>query len=89
MYIFILLIAFIIFIALISQIIDNKKLIDCKTCGKKISKNAKCCPHCGAKPTGQIIGEAISGIGCGLLIAPIFIAIIIIYAVFMFSLKQI
>lgn len=28
---------------------ENSKLTTCKTCGAEISKNAKSCPHCGAK----------------------------------------
>lgn len=72
---------FLIVIALISQIADNKKLVDCKACGAKISKSAKCCPHCGAKPAGQILGEAIEGIGCGLILAPIIIFIIVLYVI--------
>lgn len=27
----------------------SKKLIECKTCGAEISKNADICPKCGAK----------------------------------------
>ena len=87
MYILIILVAFIIIVALISQIADNKKLVDCKTCGAKISKNAKCCPQCGAKPAGQILGEAISGIGCGLIMAPIIMGIIVVYVVILHALK--
>jgi hypothetical protein len=29
---------------------ENKNLIQCKDCGKEVSKNAKLCPHCGANP---------------------------------------
>lgn len=81
MYIFIALIVFIVVIALASQISESKKLIDCKTCGAKISKSAKCCPHCGAKSAGQILGEAIEGIGCGLIMAPIIMLIIAVYVI--------
>lgn len=28
---------------------DEKKLMQCKTCGNEIAKSAKKCPHCGAK----------------------------------------
>ena len=26
-----------------------KKLVQCKDCGKEVSRSAKTCPHCGAK----------------------------------------
>lgn len=79
MLLFIVFILFLIVIAIISQSIDNKKLVDCKACGAKISKSAKSCPHCGAKTAGQILGEALSGIGCGLLLFPIVLFVIILY----------
>ena len=28
---------------------SNNKMTTCKTCGKEMAKNAKVCPHCGAK----------------------------------------
>ena len=72
-------IAVIVIIALIKNIADSKTLVDCKACGKKMSKAAKTCPHCGAKPTSQIIGEALSGVGCAIFLVPIIIAIVVIY----------
>lgn len=35
------------------------KLVRCRTCGKEIAKNAKICPHCGAKRKKPIILYAI------------------------------
>ncbi len=32
-----------------NEIQENKNMVPCKTCGKMIAKNAKKCPHCGAK----------------------------------------
>lgn len=32
-----------------NEVQENKNMIPCKTCGKMIAKNAKKCPHCGAK----------------------------------------
>ena len=32
-----------------NELQENKNMIPCKTCGKMIAKNAKKCPHCGAK----------------------------------------
>lgn len=34
-------------------------LINCKDCGKEISKKAKTCPHCGAKVKKKKIGLGI------------------------------
>ena len=33
-----------------------KKLVQCKDCGKEVSKSAKTCPHCGAKKPYEGIG---------------------------------
>ena len=33
-----------------------KKLVQCKDCGKEVSKSAKTCPHCGAKKPVEGIG---------------------------------
>ena len=33
-----------------------KKLVQCKDCGKEVSKSAKTCPHCGAKKPVESIG---------------------------------
>lgn len=62
--------------------IKYRNLNTCKACGALVGKTAKACPNCGAKTTGQLVGEAVQGIGCGLLAAPFVIAIIIIYVIF-------
>ncbi len=33
----------------------SKKTIACRTCGHEIAKNAKTCPHCGAKNTNPVV----------------------------------
>ena len=47
----------------------NKNMIACKTCGQEIAKNAKNCPHCGAK---------IKKLSPVLIVAVVVIAIIIV-----------
>ncbi len=32
---------------------DNKYMTTCKTCGKEVAKNARTCPHCGARMPAQ------------------------------------
>lgn len=32
----------------------SKKMLVCKTCGQEIAKNAKVCPHCGAKNKARV-----------------------------------
>ena len=64
--------------------VKNYKLTKCKACGAMVSKSAKACPNCGEKTTGQLLGEAIGGIGCGLIAAP-FIMILIFFYVIVFD----
>ena len=61
--------------------IKYKNLITCKSCGALVAKTAKACPKCGAKTPGQLLGEAVLGVGCGLLAAPLIIIVIIIYVI--------
>lgn len=63
--------------------INTRKMTNCKSCGQKISKNAKHCPHCGAPTPGTIAGQAIGGIGCGILLAPFILVAVIIFVVFL------
>lgn len=59
--------------------VNNKKLITCKSCGALVAKTAKACPNCGAKTPGQLAGEAVQGIGCGILAVPVILFLIIFY----------
>ncbi len=52
------------------------KLINCKTCGKEISKNAKVCPHCGEEQNHMTL---LKKIGLGLKILLFLFAALIIY----------
>lgn len=56
-----------------------KSLMTCKSCGALVAKNAKACPKCGAKTPGQLAGEAVTGIGCGLLAVPVILFLIVFY----------
>ena len=48
----------------------STKLINCKSCGKEVSKNAKICPHCGAKlKMGMFMKLIIAGVAIGVLSA--------------------
>ena len=60
------------------QIKENNTLVNCKACGGKISKRAKFCPHCGAKPSTQMMNDALGGCGCALLIFSIIIIILML-----------
>lgn len=48
---------------------DMAKLIQCKTCGGAVAKNAKTCPHCGAKINHFGIGKAF---GCLILLVALY-----------------
>jgi hypothetical protein len=37
----------------------KKKTIICRSCGKKVSKNAKRCPHCGTLLKMPLLGNMI------------------------------
>lgn len=56
-----------------------KNLMTCKSCGALVAKNAKACPKCGAKTPGQLAGETVQGIGCGLLAVPVILFLIVFY----------
>lgn len=58
------------------------RMTKCRTCGKDISKNAKQCPHCGAPTPGAIAGQAVTGAGCGILLAPFIIVAVVLFVVF-------
>lgn len=46
------------------------KLVKCKSCGEEIAKNAKVCPHCGAKQKKPVVlGVVLVIIGIILLVA--------------------
>lgn len=64
-----------------------KNLITCRSCGALVAKSAKACPKCGAKTPGQLAGETVQGIGCGLLAAPLIFIVIVIYVVLWSILK--
>lgn len=64
-----------------------KNLTTCKSCGALVAKTAKACPKCGAKTPNQLIGEAVQGIGCGLLAFPLFFIVMVIYVVLWSILK--
>ena len=49
-----------------------KKLVQCKDCGKEVSKSAKTCPHCGAKDPY----EGSAGWGC---LAVIFLLVLLYF----------
>lgn len=53
----------------------NRKLITCSTCGASIARTAKHCPHCGARTPGETVNQAVQGIGCGIILAIIFVPI--------------
>ena len=55
-------------------------LTECKECGASVAKNAKQCPHCGAKRqrTFQTVVGAIGGLGCALLLAPGLIVLLLV-----------
>ena len=52
------------------------RAVTCKTCGARISRRAKRCPHCGEMTQGEVLSQAIIG-----LIAAPFILIAILIAV--------
>lgn len=58
-----------------------RNLIKCNSCGALVAKNAKACPKCGAPTPGQLLGEAVTGIGCGLFSVPVIIFLIIFYVI--------
>lgn len=59
-----------------AQMKANKNIIVCKTCGAKISRRAKRCPHCGERTPG----ETASQIAIGIIVGP-FIAILILVGI--------
>ena len=84
MYIFIIILVCLAIFAYCMQVKENNTIVNCKACGGKISKRAKFCPHCGAKPSAQMMSDALGGCGCGLLLVPI----IIVLAVFIVVLNS-
>lgn len=68
-----------------TQNLKYKNLIMCKSCGALVAKTAKACPKCGAKTPGQLAGETVVGIGCGLLAVPVILFLIVFYC-FLFRL---
>lgn len=58
-----------------------RNLIKCSSCGALVAKNAKACPKCGAPTPGQLLGEAVTGIGCGLFSVPVIIFLIAFYVI--------
>lgn len=50
---------------------EKNKIINCKTCGKEISKKARSCPHCGERNNNPL--NTVLNIG---------LVILIIYTVF-------
>lgn len=46
----------------------SKKLVECKSCGETIAKNAKTCPHCGAKRKKPVLGTILIVLGVCILI---------------------
>lgn len=69
------------------QNLKYRNLMTCRSCGALVAKNAKACPKCGAKTPGQLVGETVTGIGCGLLAAPLIFIVIVIYVVLWSILK--
>lgn len=59
----------------------NKHLTNCPACDNNISRKAPFCPHCG-HPSKNLVKvdlitvDAIAGMGCAIVIAPIFAGII-------------
>lgn len=64
-----------------------RNLITCRSCGALVAKTAKACQKCGAKTPGQLLGETVTGIGCGLLSVPIIMFIIVFYVIFFYIIK--
>lgn len=64
-----------------TQKLKYRNLITCRSCGAMVAKTAKSCPECGAKTPGQLAGETVAGIGCGLLSVPVIIFLIVVYVV--------
>lgn len=46
----------------------SKKLVECKSCGETIAKNAKTCPHCGAKRKKPVLGVILLVLGICIII---------------------
>lgn len=64
-----------------------RNLITCNSCGALVAKTAKSCPKCGAKTPGQLLEEAVTGIGCGLLFVPVVMFLIVFYVIFFYILN--
>ena len=79
--IFIFFIVIIAGLAIAFSVSENKKLIECKTCGKQIAKSAKRCPHCGASSAGKIVGDIVGGTIGGCCLVPVIIVTIVIIVV--------
>lgn len=66
---------------------NNHNMIICKSCGANVAKTAKCCPKCGAKTPGQLLGESVIGVGCGLLAVPVILFLIAFYVLMFIGIK--
>ena len=71
-----------------------EKLTECRDCGREVSAKAKACPHCGAdrparKGAEQSLHQFSAGafkLGCGLLMLPIALGLLLLAWAFLDSL---
>jgi hypothetical protein len=52
-------------------------LIQCKSCGREVARNARACPGCGAPVGAYAVAKQFKDVGCGL-VALAFLAVLVI-----------